>query len=119
MGRRNTSRTAAFRVKPRPRSAGPATLDGDKLLHTLIDDAPDFVEILDRSGIIRYISPPITRLGGYLPEEVIGRHFKEFVHVDDLAKAVAAFDRTLHTHDLVQVTTRYRHKDGSWRVVEN
>jgi PAS domain S-box-containing protein len=114
---RNTSRTAAFGVKLRP--AGPAALDGDRLLHTLIDDAPDFIEILDRSGIIRYISPAITRLGGYLPEEVIGRHFKEFVHVDDQAKALAAFDRALHTHDLVQVTTRYRHKDSSWRVVEN
>ena len=92
---------------------------GDKRLRTLVDDAPDFIEILDRSGIIRYISPAITRLGGYRPEEVVGRHFKEFVHIDDLAKAMAAFDRSLNTHDLVQVTTQYRHKDGSWRIVEN
>ena len=32
---------------------------------------------------------------------------------------MAAFDRSLRTRDLVQVTTRYRHKDGSWRIVEN
>ena len=64
-------KTAASESKPQPQSGIPESGDaeGDQRLRTLVDDAPDFVEILDHSGIIRYISPAITRLGGYLPEE--------------------------------------------------
>src|SRR3954452_4987643 len=118
MSRFNTTKVSTEREGDAGTPQAPAP-DSDTRLRTLIDDAPDFIEILDCTGTIRYITPAITRLGGYLPEEVIGRHFKEFVHIEDLAKAMAAFDRAMHTRDLVQTTTRYRHKDGSWRVVEN
>jgi len=98
--------------------AGTVAHADDKRLRALVDDAPDFIEILDPDATIKYISPAITRLAGYRPEELIGQSALSFVHPDDLAKAVAALDRALHTPELVQVTLRYRHKNGSWRVVE-
>jgi PAS domain S-box-containing protein len=113
MRRQDPSNTSA------PEGDARFELGAAKRLRILVDDAPDFIEILDSDGTIRYISPAITRVGGYLPAEVVGHHFKEFVHIDDLAKAMAALDRVLRIRELVQVTTRYRHKDGSWRIVEN
>ena len=39
--------------------------------------------ILNPQGIITFVSGPYQRLTGYVPQEIIGRFFKDFVHPDD------------------------------------
>jgi PAS domain S-box-containing protein len=45
----------------------------------LTELAPYLVAVIDLSGVIKYVSSAITRVVGYLPAEVIGRPFLEFV----------------------------------------
>ncbi len=87
---------------------------------TLIENSSDLASILDADGTIRYVSPSVTRVLGYTQEEMIGRSTFSLMHPDDVAakrptfQALAAAPGTVGTD-----TFRFRHKDGSWRVVES
>ncbi len=52
----------------------------------LVENLCEVVYVADEAGVITYISPAIEVLLGYCPSEVIGHHFKKFVHQDDLAR---------------------------------
>ena len=59
----------------------------------LVENINDVIFTLDPQGTITYISPVISRLYGYSPDEVIGSHFSRFVHPDDLSLLTDAFSR--------------------------
>jgi PAS domain S-box-containing protein len=50
----------------------------------LVESVSDVVFSIDLEGRATYINPIIEQLGGYTPDEVIGRHFAEFVYPEDL-----------------------------------
>lgn len=52
----------------------------------LVETVSDIVVSLDPEGRVSYVNPSVRTIGGYDPEEVIGRHFTEFVHPDDVEK---------------------------------
>jgi len=52
----------------------------------LLESVSDIVVSLDPEGRIRYVNPSVRTIGGYEPEELIGRHFTDFVHPDDVEK---------------------------------
>ena len=51
----------------------------------LIQSVPDIIYELDVKGRFTFISDSIKQLG-YVPEELLGRHFREIVHPDDFKK---------------------------------
>lgn len=57
----------------------------------LIEDMRDIVYTTDRNATVTYISPNIFPLSGYLPDEVIGRRFTDFVHPEDVKDRVEQF----------------------------
>jgi PAS domain S-box-containing protein len=89
-----------------------------KRLLILLDHSLDVVELVGRDGMIEGVSKAIRKLGGYEPEELIGRHYQEIIHPDDCALAAVAFARVLNGQTGETVTIRYRRKDGAWRTVE-
>ncbi|MFL6208317.1 MAG: PAS domain S-box protein [Pyrinomonadaceae bacterium] len=86
---------------------------------SLIEHSSDVISILNSDGVRRYVSPSVERVLGYKPEELVGQNAFALVHPDDvpgLAKLFAAGVKQpcfLITREL-----RYRHKDGSWRILE-
>jgi PAS domain S-box-containing protein len=85
----------------------------------VIDNVPDLVTLLDGTGTVRYASPALSRIVGYPAEAMIGRTIFEFVHPDDLSHARAVFGRAVEAPGIMPpVEVRFRHRDGSWRVVE-
>lgn len=49
----------------------------------LLKAVPDIVYVLDGDGCFAYVNDAISQLG-WKPEELIGKHFAEIVHPDDL-----------------------------------
>jgi PAS domain S-box-containing protein len=93
--------------------------ESEHLFYSLIQNSSDIITILKEDGIISYESPSLQRLLGYAPDELIGRNAFELIHPDDLPKARAAFAEVIRTPDVPLSTKfRFRHKDGSWRVLE-
>ncbi len=87
---------------------------------SLIDNASDIVTILSEDGIFRYASPSVQRLLGYAPSELLERNAFEFVHADDLVVVADALGRAIQTPGTPQSAEfRFRHRDGSWRVLES
>jgi PAS domain S-box-containing protein len=53
----------------------------------LVESVNDIIYAVDPTGRITYISPVVSHILGYTPEEVIGRSYFELVHSDDLELA--------------------------------
>ena len=58
--------------------------DSEQRFRSLIENGSDLIAILRPSGEIRYGSPSVLRILGYGTEEITGRSFEEFAHLDDI-----------------------------------
>ena len=58
----------------------------------LVENINEVLYVLDKEGVITYVSPAVRALVGYMPAEITGRHFATLVHVDDLDRVKAAFN---------------------------
>jgi len=59
----------------------------------MVESSVEVISRTDSSGIIEYVSPSIEMLLGYKPEEVIGRHYSDFVFKDDRGVASQAIEQ--------------------------
>jgi len=82
----------------------------------LVENLNDVIFKQDKAGRTTYVSPVVKRIGGYEPEEIIGRSFTEFVHPDDLPDLLASRERTL-AGAIEPFECRVFAKDGSLRHV--
>jgi diguanylate cyclase (GGDEF)-like protein/PAS domain S-box-containing protein len=73
----------------------------------------------DETGLVLGWDDAFTRMFGYAPEEVIGKHVLEHVHADDQARAVEGWLQMLSTPGAQQIRVRRKHKDGGWLWVES
>ncbi|TAL05300.1 MAG: PAS domain S-box protein, partial [Verrucomicrobia bacterium] len=87
----------------------------------LIENGSDIITIINGKAEFKFQSPSIKRLLGYEPAELIGRNAFEFIHADDAAKVTAAIEQALtHPRTATQpVEFRFRHQNGSWRVLQS
>ncbi len=83
---------------------------------SLIENSLDLISILNPDGTIRYASPSHERMLGYSLDELVGQNAFSFVHREDVEEVRAAFARANGTGTQ---QCRFRHKDGSWRVLES
>jgi len=72
----------------------------------------DIVYINSPEGVINYINENIESRIGYTSEEIIGKHFTEFVHPEDAPKAVDILNRAAEKDPTLNFCLRIRHKDG-------
>ena len=82
----------------------------------LVENINDVIYALDNNGIITYISPTVEATSGYIPSEIIGRPFIEFLHKDDVSSVIERFtkvDSRVH-----QGEVRYRTKSGEIRWLQ-
>lgn len=76
----------------------------------------DVVRTFDLQGLHTWVSPSVTRLLGYDPEDLIGRPATDLMHPDDIATALEIGTRAiLSGSDVTEPRrTRLRHADGRW-----
>jgi PAS domain S-box-containing protein len=85
----------------------------------LTQNALDLITILNGDGTIQYESPSMRQVLGWDEPEYLGRNAFEFVHQEDLPEVIDAFTKALRTAGSTPpLTFRFKHKNGSWRVLE-
>ena len=85
----------------------------------LTDNALDLITILEPDGTTRYESHSIETVLGHKPEEYRGKNAFEFVHPEDVPFVAQAFQTALQGQgNTPQLTFRFRHRDGSYRILE-
>jgi two-component system, cell cycle sensor histidine kinase and response regulator CckA len=108
------ARVAIQRSKMEPQSRA-----GQEQFRSLIENTSDIISILDVNGVIRYMSPSLERVLGFLPAELVGTSGFDCFHPDDLDRARRAFQQALRQPGTLRpLEQRFRHKNGSWRVIE-
>ncbi len=58
----------------------------EKRHRELVENINDVIFTIDPNGIVTYVSPRIKALAGYTPQELMGRHIKGFVPVEEHPK---------------------------------
>ena len=90
-----------------------------KHFQSLIENGLDIITVLNSDGTIRYESPSIKRVLGYRPEEMIGLNVFDYIHPADSTVTSKVFSTAVKEpgrNDAIEL--RFRHKDGSWRILE-
>jgi PAS domain S-box-containing protein len=91
----------------------------ERFTGALMEHSSDLIAILDPDGTIRFASPSHERTLGYPLSELVGRKALDFVHPDDRMTVLETFARGIETPGLgVSLEFRFRHRDGTWRVVD-
>lgn len=92
---------------------------GLEYLESIIENITDIITILEVDGKIRYESSSIRSSLGYEPQEMVGLSAFDFIHPDDREKIFKVFlTGSLIPSYVSKVEFRFRHKDGSWRILE-
>ena len=60
-----------------------ALFDSEEKYRKLVENISDVIFEVNEAGIITYISPVVFKILGYKPEEVIGKHFINFIFEAD------------------------------------
>jgi diguanylate cyclase (GGDEF)-like protein/PAS domain S-box-containing protein len=85
----------------------------------LVHNSADVTVVIDGVGTFTYVSPQITGLLGYEPEELVGRSSLELLHPDAVDEVVAGLATTAEgTDGSVPVGLTLRSKDGEWVETE-
>lgn len=96
-----------------------ALQESERYFRSLIENALDTITILAADGTITYESPSVERVLGYAPQEMVGCNVFDFVHPDDVDHVKDVFDRVGGgTGVTASFELRFRHKNGSWRLLE-
>jgi PAS domain S-box-containing protein len=85
----------------------------------LVEGSSDFIYVLDPDGRFTFANRELENLLGYLPDEVIGKHFTEVLHPDDATDLGRAFhERRTGERATKRLEVRLRSKRGDRLDVE-
>lgn len=91
-----------------------ALRQSEEKFRAITEQTNSLISLTDANGIITYASPSALEIFNYLPEEMVGRPFMDFLYEEDIQKAVNAFREAV---DKIRVTKnlilRMKRKDGS------
>ncbi len=104
-----------------PAATPPLAEDGvartvEEHVQRLFEMTGDLLAVLSLEGRMQLLNPAWEQVLGWRPSEMVGRSIQELIHPEDSEQAMVL---TLHgasrPEQAVNFTSRYRHRDGSWR----
>ena len=92
--------------------------NADSQLDRFFSLSLDMLCIANSDGYFKELSPAFTRTLGWSIEEMTTKPFTDFVHPDDLEATMKEVERQVVAGEpVLQFENRYRHKDGTYRVL--
>ena len=83
-------------------------------LRIIVENTYDIVFQLSPSGVIQYVSPRVSELYGYAPEELIGKHLKKTTPFRELPRALKAI-KTASSGKLIK-NFQIKQKDANGKI---
>ncbi len=91
----------------------------DAKYRALIEGASDFIYVLDKEGRFIFANREVEHLLGYSPEEILGKHFSEVMHPDDVDSLGYSFaERRTGQRATHRLEVRLASRSGKVRDVE-
>ena len=95
-------------------------LQSKERLRAYLDNISDTIWVIDANLGMAYASSSVTRLLGFLPDELIGRPSALVIHPDDMGIIDDAMRYVIeHPGEPKTIQYRVKHKDGRWIPVES
>ena len=96
-----------------------ALRESEERFRTMIENGVEGIVLLDPDLQLRYVSPTVNALLGYTVESFTNYRSTDLCHPDDLPQLELFITHLIASAGATaQVVTRLRHKDGSWRWME-
>jgi PAS domain S-box-containing protein len=91
----------------------------EQRFRALVENSWDVFALVNRDGVVQFMSPSVRRALGHGPHEFVGKWMFDFVHPDDMLKVGLAFQEILSAPgQSAMVEVRGRHADGEYRWLE-
>ncbi|MGI8643301.1 MAG: sensor domain-containing protein [Thermomicrobiales bacterium] len=91
----------------------------ERPFQALVQQSSDVVVILDRNGRFDYVSPAVSGLVDYVPEELAGTDSLAFIHPEDLPRVKDALQVAVATPGVKRAETfRFKAAHGEWKWIE-
>jgi PAS domain S-box-containing protein len=98
--------------------ANVATLESERRRADRIwTNSRDLMVVVDPDGTFHSVSPSWTRILGHPIDNVVGRHFRDFLHADDHAATDVALASAAEGRDVTGFENRYVTTDGGSRWI--
>lgn len=86
-----------------------------RLYEQLVENASDVIAVLGDRGHVKFVNGRIKQYDGFSVHDMVGHHFSEFVHADDLAQCQEMIEQALAGAPVSEFHFRLMLRDG--RVV--
>jgi PAS domain S-box-containing protein len=101
------------------REAEAARQKSESRLRAIFENSLDLIAVVEPiPGRVKFVSPSVTRLLGYGPDNEVTGTFYDYVHEEDRERAALALADCNEPGATCTVELRVRHQDGSWRWFE-
>ena len=91
----------------------------ERRFRALIENGADGVALIDANRKILYLSPAVTNIEGYQPEELVGTFAEDLTHPDDIPLMEAGMRKLIENPSKpTSMVVRRRHKAGHWVWLE-
>ncbi len=101
------------------RRAEAALRESEERFRNLSENAPDLITTMDLEGVVSYVNPAWQKSLGHGRDEVVGKHFIDFVRPEDSPRYVRVFRRIFRDKETVTGHKGFLiHKDGTLRRFE-
>lgn len=67
--------------------------EAENMYQELVERINEALFVVDKEGLLTYVSPVFEQISGYAQEEAAGRYLREFVHQDDRTSIAESFKR--------------------------
>ncbi len=95
-----------------------ALRESEERFRSLVENALDMIAVLGADGTVVYANPSLERVLGYQPTKLVGEKLVDYIHPDDVTKAINSFTNAIAEPGVIPIELSFRHQDGSWRVLE-
>jgi PAS domain S-box-containing protein len=111
-----------FRDVTEQRAVRERLVESEHRYRLIAENATDMISQTScADGRLTYLSPSVERMTGYSAAELVGQRMQDFVHPDDKAEFMAAFEGLITDRRERGRPIRFRalHKNGTWLWLES
>ncbi|ALJ00148.1 PAS domain S-box protein [Rufibacter tibetensis] len=82
-------------------------------LSLVLDSTADLICTFSLDGHLLHINKACFSILGYTPEEMIGKHYRNFIHPEDIPDTEGDTLQVVQKYSTINFRNRYLHKDGT------